>query len=308
MRLPELGSPRDRIVALLWLGPIGILFAAAIVLIANVLRDTPAIAAFIEQYRGKTSTIEGAPVGFPVWLQWQHFLNSFLLLLIVRTGWQIRTAGRPPLRWQRRNTGLIRTKNPPTKMSIYSWFHQSLDVLWVANGILFYVLLFTTNQWMRIVPVSWDVLPHALSVGIQYASLNWPTENGWVHYNALQLLTYFVTVFIAAPLAILSGLRMSPAWSPRLGVLNRIYPLPWARAIHFPVMLYFVGFTIVHVGLVFATGALRNLNHIYGGRDEVNWVGFWIFAASVVIMLAAWLFARPALLGKVASITGTVGR
>ena len=32
---------------------------------------------------------------------------------------------------------------------------------------------------------------------------------------------------------------------------------------HFPVMLYFVAFTVVHVALVFATGALRNLNHMY---------------------------------------------
>ncbi|WP_218157734.1 hypothetical protein [Saccharopolyspora shandongensis] len=28
----------------------------------------------------------------------------------------------------------------------------------------------------------------------------WPTENGWVHYNALQQLAYFTTVFVAAAL------------------------------------------------------------------------------------------------------------
>ena len=308
MRMPDLGSTRDRIVALLWLGPIGILFAAAVVLLANVVRDIPAVAAFMQQYPGSSQLPAGAPVGFPAWLQWQHFLNSFFLLLIIRTGWQIRAAGRPPMRWQRNNTGLIRTKNPPTKMSIYAWFHLSLDALWVANGLVFYVLLFTTGQWMRIVPVSWDVFPHALSVAIQYASLEWPTENGWINYNALQLLSYFVTVFVAAPLAILSGIRMSPAWSTRWRVLSRLYPISWARAVHFPVMLYFVAFTIVHVGLVLSTGALRNLNHMYGGQDAVNWVGFWIFAASVVVMIAAWLLARPVLLKPIASITGTVSR
>ncbi|CAN5573573.1 hypothetical protein BH10ACT7_BH10ACT7_33150 [soil metagenome] len=308
MKLPELGSTRDRLVALLWLGPIGILFAAALVLLANIVRDVPAVTAFIEQYPGKSALPEGAPVGFPVWLQVQHFLNSFFLVLIVRTGWQIRTAGRPPMRWQRTNTGFIRTANPPTKMSIYAWFHLSLDVFWVVNGMVFLMLIFTTGQWMRIVPVSWDVFPHALSVAIQYASLEWPTENSWVNYNALQLLTYFATVFIAAPLAIITGIRMSPAWSIRFRRFDRLFPLKAAKAIHFPVMLYFVGFTIVHVALVLATGALRNLNHMYGVGDVENWVGFAIFAASIVVMIAAWLLARPSVLKPIASLTGTVSR
>jgi hypothetical protein len=39
-------------------------------------------------------------------------------------------------------------------------------------------------------------------------------------------------------------------------------------------MLYFVVFTIVHVTLVLATGALCNLNHMYSGSDAQNWRGF----------------------------------
>ncbi|MFP3802940.1 oxidoreductase, partial [Paraburkholderia sp. SIMBA_027] len=72
----------------------------------------------------------------------------------------------------------------------------------MLNGLIFIVLLFATGQWLRIVPTNWDVFPNALSAGLQYASLNWPLENGWNNYNRLQLLTYFLTVFIAAPLAI----------------------------------------------------------------------------------------------------------
>ena len=80
---------------------------------------------------------------------------------------------------------------------------STLDAIWVLNGVIYWILLFATGQWTRIVPTGWDVFPHAVSVAIQYASLDWPLENGWVNYNALQLLTYFVTVFVAAPLAIL---------------------------------------------------------------------------------------------------------
>ena len=48
--------------------------------------------------------------------------------------------------------------------------------------------------------------PTLLSVLIQYLSLHWPTENGWVAYNSLQLLAYFITIFVAAPLALITGL------------------------------------------------------------------------------------------------------
>ncbi len=120
---------------------------------------------------------------------------------------------------------------------------------------------------MRIVPTSWEVFPNAISAALQYVSLDWPTENGWVNYNSLQQLAYFATVFLAAPLAIATGVRMSGIWPKNATALNKAYPVEWARKIHFPVMLYFVAFIIVHVALVFATGALRNLNHMYAAQD-----------------------------------------
>jgi hypothetical protein len=73
-------------------------------------------------------------------------------------------------------------------------------------------------------------------------------------------------------------------------------------------MLYFVFFIIVHVALVLATGALRNLNHMYGGNDDVNWIGFGIFALSVAAMVAAWFLARPLFLRPIASLMGSVTR
>ena len=60
-----------------------------------------------------------------------------------------------------------------------------------------------------------------------------------------------------------------------------------ARAVHFPTMLFFVLFILIHVFLVFSTGALRNLNHMFGGTDVVNWVGFWLFTAAIAITVAA---------------------
>jgi len=161
---------------------------------------------------------------------------------------------------------------------------------------------------VRIIPTRWDVIPNAITAGIKYASLNWPTEDGWVNYNALQLLTYFVTVFIAAPLAVLTGLRMVPGLAGRWKPFDRVYPAAVARKLHYPIFIYFLAFIVVHVTLVLATGALRNLNHMYGGSDDVNWVGFAFFAGSLVLMVGGWFAARPVLLASLASLSGRVGR
>jgi len=293
---------------LVWLAPTILALMAVAVLAAKGIRELPSVASFMTTYPGHSRLPENAPVGFPAWLQWQHFLNSFFILFIIRTGWQIRTTKRPAAFWTRNNTGRIKTKNPPVRISLFLWLHLSLDTLWVLNGVIFYVLVFATGQWVRIIPTSWDIFPNAVSTGIQYASLNWPTENGWVNYNALQTLSYFAIVFIAAPLALLTGIRMAPGLAGAFQRIEKIYPITVARRIHYPVMIFFVVFIVIHVTLVLTTGALRNLNHMYAGRDDQTWWGFGIFAASVLLMVGAWIALRPTILRAIAGITGSVRR
>jgi thiosulfate reductase cytochrome b subunit len=298
------GAQRPRWFALLWVIPVAIVVLAAVVLGAQWLRTMPGVQSFLADYPGQVER-QGGPQGFPLWVQWSHFFNLLLILLIIRSGWHVRTRQRPPAYWTRNNQGLIRTKGKPTKVSLDLWFHQSLDALWVANGLVFYIMLFATGQWQRIIPSSWEHIPNALSAALQYASLDWPHENAWVSYNSLQIIAYFVTVFIAAPLAILTGVRMSGAW-PKDAKINKIYPVELARAIHFPVMLYFVLFILVHVTLVFTTGALRNLNHMFGGRDDESWTGFWFFSAALAIMIILWFAAKPIILRPIANLMGKV--
>ncbi len=281
---------------------------AAVVLVAQWIRTLPAVQDFLKTYPGQVELPAAAPVGLPAWLGWQHFLNGFFLVLIIRSGWLVRTTAKPKEHWTRNNTGLIRTQGKPAKISLNLWFHLSLDALWFLNGIIFVILLLATGQWMRIVPTSWEVIPNAVSTAIQYASLNWPTENGWVNYNSLQVLAYFSIIFIAAPLAVATGLRMSGAWPKNATTLNQIYPIELARRVHFPVMVYFVCFLVVHVALVFTTGALKNLNHMYAANDGAGWTGFWIFAASLAVMIAAWFLARPLFLRPIAALTGKVSK
>ncbi|KQV26040.1 MULTISPECIES: cytochrome b/b6 domain-containing protein [unclassified Microcella] len=296
--------PKKLVVSIL----IAIVGLALLVVAARALRELPAVQEFIARYPGETELPEGAPVGLPVWLNATHFLSSLFLLLIIRTGWQVRTAKRPAGHWTRNNSGPLRTKNPPKKITLELWLHLTLDALLVVNGIVFLVLAFATGHWVRIVPTTWEVVPNAASALLQYLSLTWPVENGWVNYNSLQQLSYFAIVFVVTPLAIITGLRMSGAWPANAPRRNRAFPLEWARAVHFPVMLVFLAFIVVHVALVLSTGALRNLNHMYAARDDDSWIGFGVFAASIVVMVAAWFLARPVLLRPVASLTGKVTR
>lgn len=298
----------SKIVRLAWMISGFILVAVLLVLLARWLRSTPFGENFIATFPGHSELPDGAPVGFPVWLNWQHFLNAFFIVLIIRSGWRVRTVAKPAAYWTPKTTGWLRSKNSPQKISLDLWFHLTLDFLWLLNGIVFIVLLFVTGQWIRIVPTNVDIFPNALSAGLQYLSLNWPTENGWVNYNALQVLSYFTVVFIAAPLAILTGFRMSALWPNRAKKLNQVYPIELARAIHFPVMIFFVAFVVIHVILVLSTGALRNLNHMYAANDSDSWLGFWLFVLSVLVMAGAWIAARPLLLRPIASLMGKVSR
>lgn len=285
-------------------GTIGVIFIALLIVAAIAVASArwligvDAVEEFINRYPGQYELPENAPIGFPAWLGWQHFFNMFFLFLIIRTGIQVSRERRPEGYWTSKRGG--------KKISLTLWIHLVLDLLWVVNGAVFYILLFVTGQWMRIVPTSWDVFPNALSAGLQYLTLDWPTHNSWVNYNSLQELTYFVTVFIAAPLAIMTGLRLSQYWPKSNQMLNRVLPIGVARRLHFPVMIYFVAFTIVHVLLVFATGALRNLNHMYAAQDTANWTGFWIFVLSLATIVAAAVAIRPSLVAPLAQKFGDV--
>lgn len=261
---PKLRVGRDRWFNLLWLIPIGFGLLIASVAIGKGLHNMPAIQSFIARYPG-TDPHSGAPDGLPAWIGWTHFFNLFMMMFIIRTGIQI-LCDHPRLYFSRNATpgkdewlrvgppvpdDELWTANADTvalppqfglpgfrhSIGLARWWHLGVDVLWLLNGAVFYVLLFTTGQWRHIVPTSWDVFPNAASVAIQYMSLDWPTDNGWVAYNGLQLLSYFTTVFIAAPAALITGLGMSPALSQRVHWLSKRLSIQHARSLHFLVLV-----------------------------------------------------------------------
>lgn len=262
------------------------------------------------------------PSGFPVWIISTHWLNFFFLVLIIRSSLSI-LADHPRLYWNdgcTPGTEWIRftpVEVPEDKVwtakddaryvspiwalpgfrhtvGIARTWHFLTIPFFVINGVIFVFLLLYTDQWQRLVPRSWSTFSDAWNVFVHYATLHMPAEsNGFYHYNALQQLAYFGVVFILAPLAMLTGLSMSPAiesrfpWYPKL-FGNR----QSARSIHFIILITFVIFIIIHVSLVVATGLVRNANHITMGTDDpADLTGVYMVSAIVILTAAFCYFA-----------------
>ena len=278
----------------LWLIPITFVGLVGAVAAAQGVRASPRGRAFIARYPGIAQSAPSIDSGFPLWLRWQHFLNLFLMTFIIRSGVQI-LADHPRLYWNRDctpGTEWFRFQRPvPTgriwtakddsvtlpkwlgipglrhTVGLARWWHFSVNLLWVVNGLVSYVNFFRTDQWKRLVPVTWRVFPNALSTAIQYASLNFPIDKSWTRYNGLQQLTYFITVFVAAPTTVATGLMQSPAISNKLGVVGRVVHRQAARSIHFLSLGWFLFFILSHVTMVFITGLRANLNHMFAGKE-----------------------------------------
>ena len=318
---PRVRVGHSRWFNLLWLLPIGFVILIVAVAAGKGLRDMTSVQHFIGSYPGTVVSADAVRhPGLPVWVGVQHFFNLFLLIFIIRSGIQI-LSDHPRLYWTRHSTpgrdwfriqkpvpadplwtakkdsislpGQVGLPGIRHSIGLARWWHLGVDTLWLLNGAVFYVLLFTTGHWRHVVPTSWSVIPNAVSVLIQYLSLQWPVESGWVAYNSLQLIAYFITIFIAAPLAFVTGLGMSPALSTRFKPISRRFSIQLARSLHFLVLVWFLFFITIHVTLVFTTGLLGNLNHIYAGRDATDWVGFAVFAASMVVVVVGWVAATP---------------
>ena len=326
-RIPQVRIGK-RWVSILWALPIG--FAGLIIgiAVAQQLRTYPAVQRFIQTYPGQGSFQPPVTTGFPVWLRILHFLNLLFILFIIRAGIQILAdhprlqvdAGSTPGReWLR-----LRGPVPPDRMQqepperawtakddavslpgwigipgirhsigLARWWHFSFDLLWLINGVVFYVLLFTTGQWQRLVPRDWNVIPNAVSTALQYLSLDLPANKGWTQYNGLQIIAYFMAVFIAAPLALITGLLQAPSIAAKFGLgwgrINRQV----ARCVHFAVLTYFLFFILVHTVMVYITGLLVNLNHITTGINQPLWTGLWLYLVWMAIVVVVWAAASP---------------
>ena len=313
----------------LWLLPLGIVGLVLSIAVVREMTRYGWYQDFITRYPGTSMDyVDPVDSGFPWWLRWQHFLNLLFMMFMIRAGLQIladhprlyvNIACKPDTEWMRLRDAVPADRRDPEDpqrvwtakqdsvalpkhvglpgirhtIGLARWWHFTFDLLWLINGVVFMILLFSTDQWKRLIPTSWDVFPNALSTALQYLSLELPENAGFSTYNALQLLAYFITVFIAAPLAVVTGLLQAPAIAGRFGTSTGLLNRQVARTVHFGVLVWMLSFIVIHTLMVFATGFVGNVNHITLGTDTNSYLGVALYLAWMAVVVAFWLVASP---------------
>lgn len=329
-----------RFVSVWWFLPLALAGGGIVIAAMKILAGTDAGKGFLASYPCVPTT-PAVAAGMPAFVIVTHFLNFFLMVVIVRAGWQI-LADHPRLYTKIHcapDSEWLRFRGPVPKDRVWTakddaitlsplaglpggrhtigvarHWHFLFDIAFVLNGIAYVAILFASGRWERLVPVEWSIFPDAASCFVSYASLALPNEPGsYVRFDALQQLSYFAAIFILAPLALLTGLAMSPALDNRFKAYQRLFRnRQTARSLHFLVMLAFVAFYAAHMLMVAATGFSQNLNVITLDQNVVNLNGVALVLLALALTLAFNVWAvrlswtRTRVLQRVSN--ATVGR
>jgi methionine sulfoxide reductase catalytic subunit len=308
-----------------WLSSRALLIAIALVLGPLLLAWLQHAIVGLPHLEPSPASAEGTPTGphgFPFWVRWSHFSNLFFLFMLIRSGLSI-LMDHPRLYWNdhctpgtewirftplqvptdrmwtakddaRYLSPLVSTPGYRHTVGIARSWHFMTVYGFVLTGVFFVIGLLTSTQWERLVPTSPIVFVQAWNTFVLYANFHFPPEpNGFYGYNALQQLAYFATVFVMAPLSILTGMAMSPALVNHFPSYTRIFGgRQGARSIHFLMLIGFIGFIVVHVTLIALTGFQRNMNHIVLGTDDLRATGMILGFIGIAVVLLSWVVAH----------------
>jgi Ni/Fe-hydrogenase b-type cytochrome subunit len=110
-----------------------------------------------------------------------------------------------------------------------------------------------------------EVAPSQLWADIKkHAKFDFHSDDA--RYNPLQKITYSLVLFVLIPLAILTGLTMSPGMNAALPWLVDLFGgRQSARSLHFIAAFGFVAFVILHVTLVILAGPINELRSMTTG-------------------------------------------
>jgi thiosulfate reductase cytochrome b subunit len=106
---------------------------------------------------------------------------------------------------------------------------------------------------------------------VRHLSLRRPDRQKAGSYNPVQRLTYLVVIFVLFPLAIWTGLAMSPAVASVFPVIVTFWGgQQSARTVHFIVSVALVLFFIVHIVKIWAAGFISRTRAMIVGEGVVE--------------------------------------
>ena len=143
-----------------------------------------------------------------------------------------------------------------------AWF------LVVSGGFYLVSGIFTGHFWRHLLPrgaeftsrLFWQEIKSHLRLQIRKAS-------GGPHYGLLQKCAYCTVIFLVLPLAVVTGLAMSPAITATYPFLSAMFGgVQSARTIHFFASVVLLLFLIVHVWMVIKSGFKRQMRAMTLGK------------------------------------------
>ena len=158
----------------------------------------------------------------------------------------------------------------PSGYSLAAGRRWHLAFAWVlAVGLIAFLVTSLLNRHVQrdLVPRRQELRPgHLWHEVKQHARLRFPRGEAARSYNSLQKLSYFLVVLVLLPLAILTGLTMSPgmnaAWPWLLDLFGGRQS---ARSIHFIGAILLAGFILVHLVMVVLAGPINEVRSMITG-------------------------------------------
>ena len=265
-------------------------------------------------------------LGFPLWVRVTHWFNVLFLLLLVRSGLAILAAHpklywnvhcRPGSEWLR----FTRKEMPADRMwcstdeevawpswlalpgghglGLGRYWHFLTALAWLTCGMIYVTLLFTSPEWQRLVPTSWQVIPLALRDMGMYLTFQTPPPGApysGTPFNPLQQLTYFGLVFVLTPFQILTGLAQSPSIAARFPWFERAFgSRQAARSLHFLGLVAYLAFLVIHLVMVFWHGYAEEMNKMVLGHEQTGqdwWLGGAIGTGIIVAIIVVCALAN----------------
>jgi len=143
---------------------------------------------------------------------------------------------------------------------------------WVINGACYLAWSLASRHLRRDLAMQrhdWRAIPRSIADHLRFRH---PVGDEAARYNPLQKLAYLGVIFVLAPLAVITGLSMSPQLDSILGGwLDLVGGRQSSRTLHFIAMALFVLFALVHVAMVFYAGAINELRSMISGRFKVRY-------------------------------------
>ena len=148
-------------------------------------------------------------------------------------------------------------------------WHFAFAWLLVVQGLLYWLWGIAARHVQRdLAPTRQELTPRHVWRNIKdHARLRFARGEELHRYNILQKASYLGVIFLLLPLAVLTGLAMSPAMDAAWPWLIDLFGgRQSARSLHFIAAMLILAFIIVHLLMVLLAGPINELRSMITGR------------------------------------------